>query len=674
MRRAPGGGLAAAFAVMLVAGAVQAAPAAAVPVDPSGRDVAPTPVGPAEGSGDEGPGAIPEGLTQALERDLDLTPDQYLASADAAAKASDILPQLEGAGIDPADVWLDDTTINVHVSTPEEQQAAADAGATPTVAEPPAAPDLSRRASAYADLLNGTGWTQNGVLCSTGFNGFTASNARSVATAGHCLLADGPAPGGTITASMVNQTGPNQGGAIGAVIGPLDQASFRYGNGNDGGLIMATNAAVNLKPATSTWNGSTVPVRGMITATVGAPICKSGRTTGWTCGKVLAVNYQQEVGDASGRITTVNSVATSMCMYHGDSGGAAMIGTYAVGINSSGAWTTAQCTDTDGFSAVYPLQGSSQSFTATHPGWRLALNMTTARVAGADRSETSVQVSKQAYPSGASVVYVANGWNFPDALVTGPAAVTQNGPVLLAPLAAGLPKSVADEIRRLKATRIVVVGGAQAISAGTEHQLRTIVPNVSRIAGGDRYDTARKLVASVYKTAGIANLYVASGIGFPDSLAASAAGASDGSPVLTVPGSNGAVDTATLQAIQRLKPQKITIVGGTASVSAGIAKQLAGQAKTVRVGGATRWETSQLLAKAVFPNGSTMLLANGVGFADALAGSVLAGKKHQPLLITQQGCVERPVLNAMASWQTQAVTLIGGTASLGTAVQGMRAC
>lgn len=680
VRRAQGGGLAAAFVVMLVTGAVQAAPAAGAEPDavPTAQpSVQPEAVSSAaDGEGDPGAG-LPEGLVQALSRDLGQTPDEYLAGADAAAKASDILPELQQAGIAPDDVWLDDTTINVRAVTPEQQTVAADLGATPTTAEPPSAPDLSAPTAPYEDLINGTGWTQNGILCSTGFNGRTGSGPFTVATAGHCLLADGPAPAGTINAYKVNQSAANQTGTKGSLIGPLDKASFAYGGGNDGGLIQATNSALKPLPRTSTWNGGTIAVRGMITATVGASICKSGRTTGWTCGKVLEVNYPQQIEGDTGTVT-VNSVATSMCMFHGDSGGAAMIGGYAVGINSSGAWKTIDCNNSGGYSAIYPLQGSTQSFTSTHPGWR-PVTLPSDRVFGADRVDTSVAVSKRAFPTNGSadVVYIANGWNFPDALVTGPAATTQNGPVLLAPLAAGLPKSVSDEIGRLTPKKIVIAGGTSAISAQTEAQLKATFPSVTvkRLAGADRFATARAIVADVYK-APVKKLYVASGIGFPDSLSASAAGAADGSPVLTVAGNGGALDAATMQAVQRVQPASITVVGGPVSVSNGILAQLKRyQPSTDRVGGATRWETSQLLAKRIAATDKTkVLLANGVGFPDALSGSVLAGKAKRPLLITQQGCVDSGALRAMSDWKTASVTLIGGTASLSAAVADLRSC
>jgi hypothetical protein len=94
------------------------------------------------------------------------------------------------------------------------------------------------------------------------------------------------------------------------------------------------------------------------------------------------------------------------------------------------------------------------------------------RIAGANRYETSVAVSKVAFPNGASVVYVASGTAFPDALSA--ASLAANGPVLLTD-PNRLPPEVAGEIRRLKPLKVVIVGGTAAVSVGVENELAKLV-------------------------------------------------------------------------------------------------------------------------------------------------------------------------------------------------------
>ena len=84
------------------------------------------------------------------------------------------------------------------------------------------------------------------------------------------------------------------------------------------------------------------------------------------------------------------------------------------------------------------------------------------RVAGADRYETAVQVSLDAFPA-ARTAYLASGLKFPDALSATPAASLDDAPVLLSRPSC-VSSTTAAEFRRLGATARVVVGGQSAVS------------------------------------------------------------------------------------------------------------------------------------------------------------------------------------------------------------------
>ena len=91
------------------------------------------------------------------------------------------------------------------------------------------------------------------------------------------------------------------------------------------------------------------------------------------------------------------------------------------------------------------------------------------RISGSDRYETAVKLSQRTFPS-ADVVFIATGGTFPDALAVGPAAIDAGGPVLLVSTTS-LPKTVADELVRLKPNRVVIVGGTAAVSAGVANSI-----------------------------------------------------------------------------------------------------------------------------------------------------------------------------------------------------------
>ena len=84
------------------------------------------------------------------------------------------------------------------------------------------------------------------------------------------------------------------------------------------------------------------------------------------------------------------------------------------------------------------------------------------RVNGANRYDTSVAVSADAFPN-ADTVVLATGTAFPDALSAAPAATARSAPILLTtPTCA--PASVISEVARLGADEVIVLGGANAVS------------------------------------------------------------------------------------------------------------------------------------------------------------------------------------------------------------------
>lgn len=67
-------------------------------------------------------------------------------------------------------------------------------------------------------------------------------------------------------------------------------------------------------------------------AVVGQSICKSGSTTGVTCGTVQATNVTVNYAEGS----VYGTVQTDVCTQPGDSGGSWFSGSTAIGITSGG--------------------------------------------------------------------------------------------------------------------------------------------------------------------------------------------------------------------------------------------------------------------------------------------------------------------------------------------------
>lgn len=97
------------------------------------------------------------------------------------------------------------------------------------------------------------------------------------------------------------------------------------------------------------------------------------------------------------------------------------------------------------------------------------------RLAGVDRYATAVAISAASYTAGGPTsVYLSTGSAFPDSLAAGPPAGLDGDPILLVS-SSRLPASVADEIRRLDPSQVIVVGGPASISEAVRAELRALL-------------------------------------------------------------------------------------------------------------------------------------------------------------------------------------------------------
>jgi hypothetical protein len=354
-------------------------PAAAVDSDPA----APPPVTmgeyPAEAYSAEVSSLDPS-LLDAVARDLGQSGEEYLANADAAADASYVVEKLSDEGYAIRDSRIEGTELTVYVDPADATAAAAAeaSGATVSFDEPADLTVDTSGAVPLADLYDGQGWgfyDQTGVVgsaCSIGFVGKGTAAANQFATAGHCFP-----PGSTISgqAFVLNQSSAGATPSRGADVGAPIASSFRFGGGSDSGLV-AVQSGWTLKPQVLTWGGgkgsalasaplSVTDSRATIT---GASLCKSGERTGWSCGTILAVDRDVNVG---GNI--VNSIVATTCADHGDSGGAAVSGTTAVGLTSAGPdVTVTPCGSSGYFSTYFPMVSNARKTSVNTNRWCLS--------------------------------------------------------------------------------------------------------------------------------------------------------------------------------------------------------------------------------------------------------------------------------------------------------------
>ncbi len=301
----------------------------------------------------------------------------------------------------------------------------------------------------------------------------------------------------------------------------------------------------------------------------------------------------------------------------------------------------------------------------------------TERLAGSDRWATAARISSETYPSGASTVYIAVGTNFADGLAAAPAAAIAGAPLLLVSTST-VPTATATELQRLNPTTIRIVGGTGVVSETVRARLQALVPGaeISRYAGANRYATAEAIATGAFPE-GATTVFVATGAGFADALAASAAAGSLGSPVLLVPPGATAVPPSTAALIETLGATRVIIAGGTGVVSAGVATSAAGipgVIEVVRLGGADRYATAAAINDFAFPTAELGFIASGRDFPDALASAAAAGALDAPLHLSNGVCTYTPSLQHLVDTGVSRVAFAGGSGVLRSTVTEFLTC
>ena len=285
-------------------------------------------------------------------------------------------------------------------------------------------------------------------------------------------------------------------------------------------------------------------------------------------------------------------------------------------------------------------------------------NTNTGRIDGRDRIETAINISKKNYDRAKTVIVVRHDL-FPDSMTASVLAKLKDAPILLNPTAK-LDSRVGDEIKRLGAQEVIIVGGQDSVSEKVREDLKVYDAdkNVERIAGADRYGTSEMVAKRVVGITGKKNTgVVASGQVFPDALSVGTFASRDGYPILLV--KKDSVPSQIQNAIKDLDINKTYIAGGTNTISKSTEAKLPGVLE--RMAGNTRYETSVAIAKSKFGASKEAYIASGEEFADALVISPISGKFNRPtLLVSRNKNINSPVKTYIRNAGFTSITAIGG--------------
>jgi putative cell wall-binding protein len=275
------------------------------------------------------------------------------------------------------------------------------------------------------------------------------------------------------------------------------------------------------------------------------------------------------------------------------------------------------------------------------------------RVSGPDRYATAAATSQAEFPNGgAPAVVLARGDDYPDALVGAPLAAAKDAPLLLT-TGPTMPAVTQTELHRVLVPggTVYILGGTSAVPTSVAFILGQLGYKVARYAGADRFATAVAVAAALGNPS---TVFLASATNFPDALAAGPAAHLAGGAVLLTDGNAMVSWTADYLGAH---PGPVYAIGGPAA---------AADPHATPVIGADRYATATAVADKFFTDPTTVGIATGLNYPDALAGGAMLAKEGAPLLLATATVLPTSTSAYLISQKTSVtgIQLFGGSSVL----------
>ena len=249
-----------------------------------------------------------------------------------------------------------------------------------------------------------------------------------------------------------------------------------------------------------------------------------------------------------------------------------------------------------------------------------------------DTMEKVVQSRGAFTADNTDTVILATGDGYWDALSASGLAGKLSAPVLITP-SGSLAYQTRSELERLSPSRVVIVGGPDALSGSVEREIADMGIKVDRVWGQEAPDTA----VEIWKegTDWSSTAIVATANGYWDALSIAPYAYKEGAPIFLTDRADNKLSSSTLYAIKSGGFSRIIIVGGPNAVSGDVEGQLADY-NVRRLWGETAIDTSAEIVTWELGQGMTaegMSVATGYGYWDALTGAAVAGKNNGVLAL-----------------------------------------
>jgi putative cell wall-binding protein len=355
---------------------------------------------------------------------------------------------------------------------------------------------------------------------------------------------------------------------------------------------------------------------------------------------------------SSGLTVAFTSATAPVCTVTGTTVTLVALGTCTINANQAGTSNYTAATQVAQSFAVTAAVSSGGGAAPTVPA-------TPVRLSGSDRFGTAIAASAVEFPTAgtAGAVVLARSDDYPDALVGAALAHAKNAPLLFAN-GGLLTAATQAEIQRVLPAggTVYLLGGTTAIPASVATTLTGLGFVSVRYAGTDRFGTALAVADALNDPS---TVLLATGINFPDALAAGPAAAHVNGVVLLTDGSSL---TPAVTAYLAAHPGTVYAIGGPA---------VAADPSATPLSGADRYATAAAVASTLFTAPTNIGVASGTAFPDALSGGAFQAHFGGPIVLTDPNTFPASTSAYLTTAESTIVTtnIFGGDTALSVTVQ-----
>ncbi|WP_428378513.1 cell wall-binding repeat-containing protein [Olsenella sp. Marseille-QA0557] len=256
-------------------------------------------------------------------------------------------------------------------------------------------------------------------------------------------------------------------------------------------------------------------------------------------------------------------------------------------------------------------------------------SQTVNRLWGQDAYGVMTAVDANYADGSCETVIVASGDGYWDALSASSLAGYYDCPVLITPTSK-LRTETANEIKRLGAKKVIIVGGPLSVSDGTMKEIGNLGVQVERISGKDAAAVAVN-VSNKIADGRSSTALLATSLTYQDALSAAPYAYAKQAPIFLTNNKSGLTDE-TVKAIKEGGYTRVIVMGGPLSIPESVITQLNSLGvEVVRMGGETAVEVSLNFADLAISEGMSancMSFSSSNVYHDALTGAGFTGSNN----------------------------------------------